>query len=299
MKDSLYKAMIFILLLMIIFLLPTSSLISKIIFITTNISNTSFHFLVKILIYLIICKIYIKYRYEYIGKEDIIEFFLKNTSLCITIFFIVFEIIVTIILIYLDRSLIINITSDAWITYLCNMSSLTIAALGIILTLNSYIKDRETAEKPKIGMYITPLIDDVKFIANVDMDSEYGYIKEICIKIENKSEHNIYTPRIEDNNLYGYGLQYIIEFNSNYSILEQIDSKNNVNTCFEIVKFNIRVDEGMSEKIEKTFGLVYEYNNKMYKNNVRVIFHKSNGEVALRISDTERIYGRRAKYAQG
>lgn len=299
MKDTLYKIIICIILLLMIFLLPTSRLINKIIYITTNINNSGFNILVKTLIYLIACKISIKYRYEYIEKENIIEFFLRNTSVCITVLFIVFEIIITIILRYLDRSAMLNISLDTWITYLCNMGSLTIAALGIILALNSYIKDKEIAEKPKIGMYICPLTDEAKFIANIDTGSEYGYIKEICIKIENKSEQNIYTPRIEDDNLYAYGLQYIQEFNSIYRILEQIDSKNNIDTCFERVKFNIRIDEGMGEKIEKNFGIVYEYNNKMYKNKVKVIFHRFTDEVAIRISDTERIYGRRIKYAQG
>lgn len=202
MKTILYKIILLIILILVIFILPTENMIRYLIVYVTHIDNLYFDILVKVAIFLLVIFIYeldIKNSIEY-GK--IYRFrtqkFERNPIKYIVIATLGLEALITIILRILDLSNKINISSETWVNYISSILSITLTAFGIIITLNKYFKDKEEKESPKLKISAVNKPEKIDYCCKIDNECINNLKQKIYIKLINKGDTAILNPNFKD-----------------------------------------------------------------------------------------------------
>ena len=304
MKDKLYTFISLLLIFIIIFMIPTSTILGNVIKSITKINNIYFENLIKFVVYIVVAYFFVKYRYGLFNKEDIIQFIGKNAPLCLGIALIIGEIVITIILKFQDSMGYIEIKAETWLNYLSGMITTSLTAFGVLITLNQYISSKAAKEKPRILLNIAEETNVKKYEVDINKsyeNAEDKLIRYVNVKISNIGENNIYEPRIEDINYNAHGLRNIEKRDWGYEILDEIDGKaNNEDEKFEIVRLNLLYGPGMNPKRSFEFNLIYECNDKLYKNKVKItIYIHDEQKVELKVGDIQRIYFGGKKYGKG
>lgn len=282
MKEKLYEIIMLILLILTIFILPTERILNVIIINFTHISNLYFCFLVKIAILLFIIYIYSLHITNSLSYGKLYEFrtqkFERNPIKYIIIAVFTIELIISLFFRILDLTGKINISANTWISYICSLMAITLSALGIIITLSKYFKDKEEKESPKLLILPTQNIDDSKVQYHCELDSnlEGGDKKIIYITLINKGNSSIFTPTFRDS---FYFLNSIVYKQSPYRIFDQlhpyIQSKKNK----YIIALEIHYEEGMSDTIYKEYEIIYNSDNyNEYMTKFTIEFNRYDGK---------------------
>lgn len=191
----------------------------------------------------------------------------------ISLWIIILELIITILIRKLELSLLFNISADAWIQYIGTIFSTNIAVLGIISSIYLYSIKEEEKEKPLLKI---SRIDNISSIKNEKYytlnlkhkDYRTAIGKEFYIKIENVGRTEIKNFLVKD--LDNDEFIKVIEFDA-YPLQEILINQE----C--IVKIQIEIIEGMSVKISRRIEFIFndEYDRK-YRIPIDIDFKRYN-----------------------
>lgn len=281
MREKIYKIILIVIILLTIFLLPTGNIITNIVIRIFNIDNVYFDTLVKIAIFLLIVFIYeldIKNSIQY-GK--IYEFktqkFARNPIKYIILVTLATELIISVFLRILDLTGKIEVSSNTWIGYISSILGMTLTAIGVIITLNKYFKDKEEKESPKLLIRVVNNPKIIKYTCDLGNVCS-NLIKKIYIELVNKGDSNIYLPTLMDDE---NQLKEIYRKDVDNQILDLIEPPNQGKDKKYIIELNIRYEEGTMPTVCKYFEIIYNSSNyNEYMTNFRVEFHRHDDKKA-------------------
>lgn len=254
-----------------IFLLPTRNIFDYLIKWLTNSSNQYFIILIKFVLVVFLEVFWILYDYKdglYVKK--IKSKIYSNPMLFYGILIIFVEILISLILLKLDKTNIFPISSEGWLTYITTLFSSTLTVVGLLFTINEYVRKGEEKTKPNIKFKILDPSEqnDYEYCCNFILSDKDIETQEIYIELNNlKSDSYILYPEWSYNNK---RISFIGNFYSKEDFLTIIENHSKIK-----IKLILPIIEGMSSIRTYFLTLICsDENNNKYSIDVHISYNR-------------------------